>query len=133
MRRIMLYYFGAVKPLIKTLILFLKMSLIKKSILSFFHLLFLSIAVYTRAADTENLLKQANNGNTVVRYISELLVIIICILQLFFIGQQIYGQGMKEYLKNLVSIFQSPWIFRTNSKSVIIFSKREESQLTCFI
>jgi hypothetical protein len=84
------------------------MSLIKKSILSFFHLLFLSIAVYTRAADTENLLKQANNGNTVVRYISELLVIIICILQLFFIGQQIYGQGMKEYLKNLVSIFQSP-------------------------
>ncbi len=84
-----------------------KMALIKKSILSFFHLLFLSIAVYTRAADTGELLLRPQNANTVVRYISELLVIILCLVQLFFIGQQIYEQGIREYLKNLVNLFLS--------------------------
>ena len=79
------------------------MALIKKSVLSFFHLLFLTIAVYTRAADTDDLLASPHNANTVVRYISELLVIILCLVKLFFIGQQIYEQGLKEYLKNLVS------------------------------
>ena len=85
------------------------MALIKKSILSFFHLLFLSIAVYTRAADTKELLVRPQNANTIVRYISELLVIILCLVQLYFIGQQIYEQGIREYLKNLVNLFFLPY------------------------
>ena len=101
------------------------MSLIKKLIFSCFHLLFLSIAVYTRAADTDDLLKTPKNANTVVRfqlkghfslkffsnfnllkvrYITELLVIIMCLIQLLQVAKEIYGQGMKEFYKNLVFI-----------------------------
>jgi hypothetical protein len=36
------------------------------------------------------------------RYISELAVIILCIVQLFIIALEIYGQGIRFYLTNLV-------------------------------
>jgi hypothetical protein len=39
-----------------------------------------------------------------VRYISEVLIIIICVIILALQGKEIHGQGFKEFLANLVRI-----------------------------
>ncbi len=79
--------------------------LVQKLVISVIHLLFLSIAVYTRAGDSDTLLKwPGNSGNTWVRYISEIAVVIGCIANLFLAAQEIYAQGILYYLKNLVRI-----------------------------
>ncbi|RMZ97637.1 Transient receptor potential cation channel subfamily V member 6, partial [Brachionus plicatilis] len=76
--------------------------LFKKLIISIIHLIFLSIAVYTRASDADELLHwPPKSGNTWVRYISEIAVLIGCLAILFLQAQEIYAQGFIYYLKNL--------------------------------
>ena len=74
----------------------------KKLIISIIHLIFLSIAVYTRAGDSEKLLHwPPQTTNTWVRYISEIAVLIECLAILFLQAQEIFAQGFIYYLKNL--------------------------------
>jgi hypothetical protein len=84
--------------------------LIQRMIVSCIHLLCLTIAVYTRAADANHLFvwpgDTSNPANTWVRYIAEICVIIGCLANLFQAGQEIYAQGILYYIKNLVSHIQ---------------------------
>lgn len=81
---------------------FAKTKLFYKIIFSFFHLLLLTIAVYTRANDRNNLwIWPPVTSSTYARYISELFLVCLSIIQLFFNGQEINAQGFVFYLKNL--------------------------------
>lgn len=60
-----------------------------------------------------------------VRYISEIFVIIICIYQLGLQAKEIYGQGIKEYLMNLVT--NSVWNWNCSILGWLILSLTEKS------
>ena len=86
----------------------------QKLIFAVIHMLFLSIAVYTRASDSPNLAKwPVESATTWVRYVSEVAVVIICLIIMIIQGLDIYGQGFKDYLKNLVIIIHHK-LFRKN-------------------
>ena len=75
----------------------------QKLIFAVIHMLFLSIAVYTRAYDSPNLAKwPVESATTWVRYFSEIVVVVICMVVLFIQGLEIHSQGMLFYLKNLL-------------------------------
>lgn len=75
----------------------------KKMIISAIHLIFLTIAVYTRAGDQPDVAKTTGvTANTVARYIFETLTFIGCIGILVMQGLDLKKQGFKEYLQNLV-------------------------------
>lgn len=83
-------------------LLVFKKRFFSKLVISIIHLIFLSISVYTRAADSGNLAQwPPGSANTWVRYISELAVLIGCLAILFLQAQEIYAQGFLYYLKNL--------------------------------
>lgn len=72
-------------------------------IISTIHLIFLTIAVYTRAGDQPYVAKTTGvTANTVARYIFESLTFIGCIGILVMQGLDLKKQGFKEYLQNLV-------------------------------
>ncbi|CAF0893285.1 unnamed protein product [Brachionus calyciflorus] len=75
----------------------------KKLFISSVHLIFLSIAVYTRASATGDTLAEwpPKEAVTWIRYISEIAVLIGCLAILFLQAQEIYAQGFIYYLKNL--------------------------------
>ena len=74
----------------------------KKMIISVFHLIFLTIAVYTRAGDQPYVAPSTVTANTVARYIFEALTFIGCIGILVMQGLDLKKQGIREYLANLV-------------------------------
>ncbi len=81
---------------------FAQVALIKKAIFTIFHLIFLTIAVYTRAGDFPLVAKSTASANTVVRYIAESLTLILCIINLLIQAKELKVQGVKEYFNNLV-------------------------------
>lgn len=83
---------------------YVKKKFYQRLTISLLHLIFLSIAVYTRAGDSPTVAKYpTTDGNTIARYIFECLVVVFSLYSIFTQIQEIYKQGFKEYIKSLFS------------------------------